>query len=130
MKYKWVKSSSGLLYQYLYTNFVIVLGDRQVETKLRNRKMEGLVLWIDNMYLRIGFNVPGASGSVTRAQILSAGHSPTKAPSVLRVSLAHFINNSISCTCYLLGTGESYDPTAQHTQHFPIFFIQLNYVYK
>ena len=31
---------------------------------------------------------------------------------------------------YLLGTGESYGPTAQHTQDFPIFFIQLNYVYK
>ena len=31
---------------------------------------------------------------------------------------------------YLLSTGESYGPTAQHTQDSPIFFIQLNYVYK
>ena len=31
---------------------------------------------------------------------------------------------------YLLGTRENYGPTAQHTQDFPIFFIQLNYVYK
>ena len=28
---------------------------------------------------------------------------------------------------YLLGTGESYGPTAQHTQDSPIFFIQLNH---
>ena len=31
---------------------------------------------------------------------------------------------------YSLGTGESYGPTAQHTQNFVIFFIQLNYVHK
>ena len=31
---------------------------------------------------------------------------------------------------YLLGTGESYGPTAQHTQDSRIFFIQLNYVYN
>ena len=31
---------------------------------------------------------------------------------------------------YLLGTGESYGPTAQNTQDFPIFFTQLNYVYE
>ena len=31
---------------------------------------------------------------------------------------------------YLLGTGESYGPTAQLRQDYPIFFIQLNYVYK
>ena len=31
---------------------------------------------------------------------------------------------------YLLSTGESYGPTAQHMQDFPIFFIQLNYVHK
>ena len=31
---------------------------------------------------------------------------------------------------YLLGTRVSYGPTAQHMQDFPIFFIQLNYVYK
>ena len=31
---------------------------------------------------------------------------------------------------YVLGTGESYGPTAQHTQDSPIFFLQLNYVHK
>ena len=31
---------------------------------------------------------------------------------------------------YLLGTGESYSPTAQHMQDSPIFFIQLNYVHN
>ena len=31
---------------------------------------------------------------------------------------------------YLLGTGETYGPTAQHSQDSPIFFIQLNYVDK
>ena len=31
---------------------------------------------------------------------------------------------------YLLGSGESYGPTAQHWQDYPIFFIQLNYVHK
>ena len=31
---------------------------------------------------------------------------------------------------YLLGTRESYGPTAQHMQDSPIFFIQLNYVHK
>ena len=31
---------------------------------------------------------------------------------------------------YLLGIGESYGPTAQHSQDCLIFFIQLNHVYK
>ena len=31
---------------------------------------------------------------------------------------------------YWLGTGESYGPTAQHTQDCLMFFIQLNHVYK
>ena len=31
---------------------------------------------------------------------------------------------------YLLSTGESYSPTAQHMQDSPIFFIQLNYVHN
>ncbi len=59
-----------------------------METRLRNRKLDGLVLWIDKMYLRTNFHLCGAAGSgcVTRAQVLSAGHSPVKAPPVLRVS--------------------------------------------
>ena len=31
---------------------------------------------------------------------------------------------------YVLGTGESYGPTAQHTQDSPICFIQLSYAHK
>ena len=31
---------------------------------------------------------------------------------------------------YLLNTGKSYGPTAQHMQDSPIFFIQLNYVHN
>ena len=49
--------------------------------------MEGVAIWIDNMFLRVAFRLPGSSGSVTRAQILSAGHSPTKAPAVLKVNV-------------------------------------------
>ena len=50
------------------------------------------------------------------------------------VYICMYIYTCITCvhayTDYLLGTGESYGPTAQHMQDFPIFFIQLNYVYK
>ena len=42
----------------------------------------------------------------------------------------HFIAQSHIYHSYLLGTGESYGPTAQHTQDSRIFFIQLNYVYN
>ena len=33
-------------------------------------------------------------------------------------------------TDYLLGAGQSYRPTVQHTQDCPIFLIQLNHVHK
>ena len=37
---------------------------------------------------------------------------------------------TIQSCAFVLGTGESYGPTIQNSQHCLIFFIQLNYVYK
>ena len=48
----------------------------------------------------------------------------------IKDALLHFIVHEGWLSNYLLGTGESYGPTAQHTQDSPIFFIQLNYVHK
>ena len=73
-------------------------GNQQLETKLRSRKVEGVAIWIDNMFLRVGFRLPGSSGSVTRAQILSAGHSPTKAPAVLKVNVSNTELGFYSCS--------------------------------
>ena len=41
-----------------------------------------------------------------------------------------FLLENLHVIYYLLGTGESYGLTAQHTQDCPIFFIQLNYVHN
>ena len=60
--------------------------------------MEGVAIWIDNMFLRVGFRLPGSSGSVTRAQILSAGHSPTKAPAILKVNVSNTELDFYSCS--------------------------------
>ena len=46
-----------------------------------------------------------------------------------KISLIKQNIHTINCN-YLLGTGESYSPTAQHMQDSRIFFIQLNYVYN